>query len=111
MVDLSDGAIATEEAPIKSAYYKRRDGSLYSWSNQGYLFHVQELERRVWAMLRAQDLYSLNNTKILEICEYGFKMDWNAEKSMCVCGKRFIKGPIGLSKVSGRSLQGVPLQK
>jgi ubiquinone/menaquinone biosynthesis C-methylase UbiE len=67
MADLSDGAIATEEARIKSAYAKRSDGSLYSWFNPAYLFHLQELERRLLAMLRAQGLYSLNDKKILEI--------------------------------------------
>jgi hypothetical protein len=67
MADLSDGAIVTEEARIKSAYGKRRDGSLYSWFNPAYLFHLQELERRLLATMRTQGFYSLNDKKILEI--------------------------------------------
>jgi SAM-dependent methyltransferase len=67
MSDLSDWAIATEEARIKTAYAKRCSGSLYSWLNPGHLFIVQELERRLLAILRAQGLYLLNDKKILEI--------------------------------------------
>jgi SAM-dependent methyltransferase len=73
MADLSDGAIAIEEARIKSAYGKRSGGLQYSWSNPAYLFDLQELERRLLAILRAQGLYSLNDKKILEIgCGYAY---------------------------------------
>jgi SAM-dependent methyltransferase len=73
MADLADGAIAIEEARIKSAYGKRSGGSQYSWSNPAYLFDLQELERRLLAILRAQGLYSLNDKKILEIgCGYAY---------------------------------------
>jgi SAM-dependent methyltransferase len=73
MADLSDGVIATEEARIKAAYAKRCLGSLYSWFNQGHLFIVQERERRVLSILRAQGFNSLNDKKVLEIgCGEGY---------------------------------------
>jgi ubiquinone/menaquinone biosynthesis C-methylase UbiE len=67
MADLSDSAIITEEARIKSAYAKRCSGPLYSWFNPGHLFIVQGLERRILAVLRGQGLCSLDDKKILEI--------------------------------------------
>jgi SAM-dependent methyltransferase len=73
MTELSDEAIATEEARIRSAYAKRCSGFLYSWFNPGHLFFVQERERRVLAMLLAQGFHSLNEKKILEIgCGEGY---------------------------------------
>jgi ubiquinone/menaquinone biosynthesis C-methylase UbiE len=67
MTELSDKAAVAEEVRIRSAYAKRSSGSLYSWFNQGHLFCIQQLERRVLALLRAEGFYALNDKKILEI--------------------------------------------
>ena len=38
----------------------KEDLSRYSWFNPGYLFYIQQLERRVLALLRAEGLYALH---------------------------------------------------
>ena len=42
-----------EEERIKAVYKKRRmeKGGLYSWTNKGYIFIQQELERRISELL------------------------------------------------------------
>jgi len=67
MTDLSDVDLESEETRIKSAYAQRQGLSRYSWFNQGYLFYIQQLERRVLTLLQAEGFCALNDKKILEI--------------------------------------------
>ena len=67
MTEFSNEPIIAEEARIRSSYAKRLSVSLYSWFNPGYLFYIQQLERRVLALLRAEGFSALNDKKILEI--------------------------------------------
>lgn len=56
-----------EEARIQQAYARRRNSCLYSRSNPGHLFFVQERERRFLKLLSRHGYASLEGKKILEI--------------------------------------------
>lgn len=72
MTDQSNVDFELEEMRIKSAYALRQRLSLYSWFNPGYLFYIQELERRILSLIRAQGYDVLNDKKILEVgCGHG----------------------------------------
>ncbi|HMS86410.1 MAG TPA: class I SAM-dependent methyltransferase [Nitrospira sp.] len=66
-MDQSDLDLELEETRIKSVYAKRQESFQYSWFNQAHLFRVQELERRILAILRSMNLTHLQDKKILEI--------------------------------------------
>lgn len=75
---------AREEARIKEAYARRRCGDLYSYFNPGFLFLVQERERRVLELLRRHGFAHLGDKRILEIgCGEGFWINefikWGAQ--------------------------------
>jgi ubiquinone/menaquinone biosynthesis C-methylase UbiE len=72
MTDESNINFESEEIRIKSVYAKRRGASRYSWFNAGYLFYIQQLERRIVAILQAEGFDDLNDKKILEVgCGHG----------------------------------------
>jgi ubiquinone/menaquinone biosynthesis C-methylase UbiE len=72
MTDQFSVGLESEEARIKSAYAQRKGSSRYTWFNPGYLFYIQQLERRVLALLRAEGFNALSDKKILEIgCGHG----------------------------------------
>jgi ubiquinone/menaquinone biosynthesis C-methylase UbiE len=60
--------LESEESRIRSVYAQRpRSSSLYSWFNLGYLFYIQQLERRVLSLLNETGFSVLDDKKILEI--------------------------------------------
>ena len=69
---LSESAYA-EEARIREVYEKRRGDTRYSWFSSAQLFMVQELERRILAILKRRGYSSLDKKHILEIgCGTGY---------------------------------------
>lgn len=66
-----------EEARILEAYARRQGGDRYSWFNPGFVFQVQECERRLLSLLKRYGGGSLQEKKIVEIgCGTG---DWLRE--------------------------------
>jgi SAM-dependent methyltransferase len=62
-----------EEARIRAAYIKRQDDLRYSWFSPGNAFMVQELERRLLAILARHAFAPLHTKKILEVgCGTGY---------------------------------------
>jgi SAM-dependent methyltransferase len=93
IIDESNAQTASEEKRIRSAYALRNDSSLYSCLNPGHLFRIQQLERCVLTLLRAEGFTALNDKKILEIgCGQG---NWLRE---------FIKWGASPSKMAGLDL-------
>ncbi len=85
--------LESEEARIKCVYALRRGIPLYSWFSPGYLFYIQQLERRILTLLRSEGLNELGNKAILEIgCGNG---NWLRE---------FIKWGASPDKVKGIDL-------
>src|SRR5438128_205522 len=74
MDSLSPESAGVEEARIRTAYAKRqRDDVRYSWFSPGYLFFMQERERRLLTLLRQHGFTLLDTYKILEIgCGTGY---------------------------------------
>ena len=74
MDSLSPESAGVEEARIRTAYAKRqRDDVRYSWFSPGYLFFMQERERRLLTLLRQHGFTFLDTYKILEIgCGTGY---------------------------------------
>src|SRR6266705_4274230 len=74
MDSLSPESAGVEEARIRTAYAKRqRDDVRYSWFSPGYLFFMQERERRLLTLLRRHGFTFLDTYKILEIgCGTGY---------------------------------------
>jgi len=74
MDSLSPESAGVEEARIRTAYAKRqRDDVRYSWFSPGYLFMMQERERRLLTLLRRHGFTFLDTYKILEIgCGTGY---------------------------------------
>ena len=61
-------SVRAEEARIRAAYSKREEGDTrYSWFSPGHLFIVQQLERRLLALLRRYNYKDLDSKKILEV--------------------------------------------
>jgi ubiquinone/menaquinone biosynthesis C-methylase UbiE len=61
-------SLGAEEARIREAYARRAlSGKHYSRFDAGYLFMIQELERRLLAALRRRGLTPLGSKRILEI--------------------------------------------
>jgi ubiquinone/menaquinone biosynthesis C-methylase UbiE len=72
MKDQSDFNFRSEETRIKSVYALRQRVSLYSWFNPGYLFYIQQLEKRILSLLQTEALHGLSDIKLLEIgCGHG----------------------------------------
>jgi ubiquinone/menaquinone biosynthesis C-methylase UbiE len=67
MTDQSNVNLESEEARIKSVYAQRQGSSWYSWFNPGYLFYIQQLERRVVTLLRTEGFCPLYDKKVLEV--------------------------------------------
>ena len=67
MVHQIKANLESEEARIKSVYALRRGIPLYSWFSPGYLFYIQQLEKRLLTLLSSEGLHDLSDTKILEI--------------------------------------------
>jgi len=67
-------SIRVEEERIRAAYAKRiKNDLVYSCFNPGQLFLLQEVERRMLALLRKHGFSALNKVKILEIgCGTGY---------------------------------------
>ena len=76
MDSLSPESAGVEEARIRTAYAKRqRDDVRYSWFSPGYLFFMQERERRLLTLLRQHGFTFLDTYKILEIgCGTGYRL-------------------------------------
>lgn len=73
MSRLSSESARAEEARIRQAYARRRDGGRYSWFSPGHLFMVQDRERRVLALLKRYGFAALDTKRILEIgCGTGY---------------------------------------
>jgi ubiquinone/menaquinone biosynthesis C-methylase UbiE len=61
-------SVQTEEARIHQAYEQRATADArYSWFEDGYLFEMQHVERRMLAALRHHGLAPLHSRRILEI--------------------------------------------
>jgi SAM-dependent methyltransferase len=67
MTSSSSDSFDLEEARIRAAYEKRKDDLRYSWFSPGNLFIVQELERRLLAILARHASALLNIKKIHEV--------------------------------------------
>jgi ubiquinone/menaquinone biosynthesis C-methylase UbiE len=62
-----------EEVRLQRVYADRKESEIDSWFHPGYLFMMQERERRVLQSLRAHGLSNLATAKILEVgCGSGF---------------------------------------
>src|SRR2546427_10107540 len=74
MDSLSPESAGVEELRIRTAYAKRqRNDVRYSWFSPGYLFFMQERERRLLTILRQHGFTFLDTYKILEIgCGTGY---------------------------------------
>src|SRR5712691_2233747 len=74
MDSLSPESAGVEEARIRTVYAKRhRNDVRYSWFSPGYLFIMQERERRLLTLLRRDGVALLDTSKILEIgCGTGY---------------------------------------
>jgi SAM-dependent methyltransferase len=59
--------VAAEEARIRAAYGRRVEGDRYSWLEPGYLLAMQEIERGMLAVLRANLRVPLRDARILEV--------------------------------------------
>jgi ubiquinone/menaquinone biosynthesis C-methylase UbiE len=64
---MHDFKLESEAARIKSVYALRQGLTRYSWFNPGYLFYIQQLERRVLNLLHREGLGVLSDKKILDI--------------------------------------------
>ena len=68
MNGLSPQPAEVEEARIRVAYAKRQQADArYSWFNPGYLFIMQERERRLLTLLRRHGVASFSTKKILSV--------------------------------------------
>jgi SAM-dependent methyltransferase len=67
------GSIQEEEARIRDAYARRAAaGRRYSWFDAGYLFMMQQIERRALVSLEHHGMVPLHSKHILEIgCGHG----------------------------------------
>jgi ubiquinone/menaquinone biosynthesis C-methylase UbiE len=66
--NVSTRLVQTEEARIRDAYARRSAaGKSYSWFDAGYLFMMQELERRALVSLARHDMTPLHSKHILEV--------------------------------------------
>jgi ubiquinone/menaquinone biosynthesis C-methylase UbiE len=73
MNDLLSESARVEEARIRAVYAKRQADARYSWFSPGYLFMVQERERRVLALLKRYACSPLAGKRMLEIgCGTGY---------------------------------------
>jgi ubiquinone/menaquinone biosynthesis C-methylase UbiE len=66
--DVSMRSMENEEARIRDAYARRAAARKeYSWFDAGYLFMIQQLERRVLISLARHGMVSLHSKHILEV--------------------------------------------
>ncbi len=74
MDTLPPKSAGAEEARIRTVYAQRpRNDARYSWLSHGHLFIMQELERRLLALLRRHGFALLDTYKMLEIgCGTGY---------------------------------------
>lgn len=62
-----DRAIAADAERVRTVYAARRGGHRYGWDQPGHLFIMQELERRLLAMLDRHGILPLGGRRVLEI--------------------------------------------
>lgn len=74
MGSLSPESAQAEEGRIRTVYAKRQgNDARYSWFSPGYLFMMQERERRLLTLLQQHGWTSLETCKILEVgCGTGY---------------------------------------
>lgn len=73
MTEQHPQALEHEAQRIKEAYARRQNDTRYSLFNPGALFMLQEVERKLLALLRRQQVQPLATKKILEIgCGTGY---------------------------------------
>ncbi len=62
-----DSRFAREEERIRAAYARRSRDDRYSWFNPGYLFMMQEREKKVLRLLKRYGFDGLEDKKILDV--------------------------------------------
>jgi SAM-dependent methyltransferase len=70
---LPETDLSLEEARIRAAFARRRDGARYSWFDAGHLFLIQGRERLLLTRLKQYGFASLDTKRVLEIgCGTGY---------------------------------------